>query len=163
MEVNALTIIRKVDPQDEEHILTLADAALGAGYVDHAALARSTCFVAVDVEEILGFVCVEPHAPRHNERVLKTIVVAPAHRGRGIAKQMALAALSGSPGNAWLSPAWISHGGEIPANRLLRSLRFIPEETIHDYWYTDSLSRGYQCPNCGNPCRCSAMMYRLIS
>ena len=155
--------VRQADPGDEARILTLADAALGAGYVDHAALASTVCFVAVDAEEIMGFVCVEPHASRCDGRILKTIVVAPAHRGRGIAKHLGLAALSAFPGSAWRSPAWVSHGGEIPADWLLRSLGFVSEELIHNYWYIDSLSRGYLCPNCGNPCQCSAMMYRRVS
>ena len=155
--------IRQADPRDEARILALSDAALGTGYVDHAALTRASCFVAVAAEELLGFVCVEPHTFQRNEQVLKTIVVAPAHRGRGIARHLVLVALSAFPGSAWRSPAWVSHGGEIPADRLLRSLGFVPEELIHDYWYIDSLSRGYPCPNCGNPCQCSAMMYRRAS
>ena len=175
MEIHAMTThasarmrrssetVRQAVPGDEAYILALADAALGAGYVDHAALASAACFVAVDAEEILGFVCVEPHTPQCDERVLKTIVVAPAHRGRGIARHLVLVALYAFPGSAWRSPAWVSHGGEVPADRLLRSLGFVSEDLIHNYWYIDSLSRGYLCPNCGNPCQCSAMIYHRVS
>jgi len=43
---------------------------------------------------------------------------------------------------------------------IARALGFTEKATIPEYWHDDSLSKGYQCPVCGNPpCHCSAVLY----
>ncbi len=113
------------------------------------------CLVAHEDGRVSGFVVIEPHAEFMS---LKTIVVDPAIRRRGIGSALARAALLRHPEARWISPAWID-GDRIPADRLLRSLGFLPRERIPDYWLEDSLKRGYACPTCGNPCHCAAMIY----
>lgn len=133
----------------------LADGALGVGYLDCMQIDPKNCLVAHKDGVVAGFVCVEPQARTVS---LKTIVVDPMLRRRGIGFALARAALRRHPDARWTSPAWID-GNRIPADTLLCSLGFRPRERISNYWFKDSLRRGYSCPACGNPCHCAAMIY----
>lgn len=36
---------------------------------------------------------------------------------------------------------------------------FIMQRVIKNYWKSDSIEKEYNCPECGNPCLCSAVIY----
>lgn len=137
-------------------VLTLANCALGEGYFDVSKMSSESGLIALSGTVVVGFVLFEsvPQAMS-----LTTIVVDSKWQRRGIGLSLGMESLRKSPGKTWTSPAWIS-GSDIPADRLLRCLGFEPTHIAKEYWFEDSQKRGYECPICGNPCRCDAMIYR---
>ena len=57
-----------------------------------------------------------------------------------------------------ISTAWKRAGKINIGNILLRSGYNVMTE-IPDYWYKDSVEKGYLCPQCGNPCHCSCVIF----
>lgn len=54
----------------------------------------------------------------------------------------------------WAAPDGVHIAG------IAHTLGFSEKGAIPDYWYDDSLSKGYRCPVCGDPpCHCSAVLY----
>lgn len=143
----------------EENVVAvtqLADEALGVGYLDMRMFRLDHCLVALSAQQVVGFICTQC---TDCQASLQTVVVHPAFRGQGIARLLGLEALSRfSTCVSWTSPAW-EHNGKVPADKLLRALGFEPVFRAEDYWYADSVRRGYDCPVCGNPCHCSAVIY----
>ena len=150
--------IRAFEPADSAAVQALADSQLGLGYVELAHLGAHNCLVACTEDVLAGFVVVQCGLRVSS---LKTIVVDPAWKGRTLAKRLAQEALSTFVAEtAWTSPAW-EHDGRVPADELLRSLGFAPVVRLADYWFDDSVRRGYSCPACGHPCHCAAVLYAL--
>lgn len=93
---------------------------------------------------------------------VSSVAVRPDHQRRGIGrslvqymlryfdnKQVSVVSMIG-----WLAPDGVHISG------VARALGFLEKGRIADYWYEDSLSKGYSCPACGKPpCRCSAVWY----
>ena len=151
--VRILPFVRK----DLPALQRLADQALGAGYVEGARFTADTVIVARTRGRLVGFVHFEPAEGGWS---LRTLVVEPALRKRGLGSALARMALARYPDARWISPAWIDRN-RIAADPMLRALGFAPQRRVPDYWLADSLERGYACPCCGNPCRCAAMVYAL--
>lgn len=61
----------------------------------------------------------------------------------------------------FISTAW-KHSGITNAASVLESLGFVEETTMPKYWYESSIKEGFSCPNCGNPCTCSCVLYTKI-
>ena len=150
-----MTDIAPFDRADLPALQRMADEALGAGYVEGARFTADTVIVAHTRGRPVGFVHFEPADAGWR---LKTIVVDPALRNRGMGSSLARMALARYPDARWTSPAWIDRN-RIPADPMLRALGFAPERRVPDYWLADSLERGYACPSCGRPCHCAAMIY----
>lgn len=62
--------------------------------------------------------------------------------------------------NCFISTAW-KHAGIINIGSVLENLGFTRELEIPKYWYESSLREGYSCPQCGNPCYCSCVIYTM--
>ncbi len=60
--------------------------------------------------------------------------------------------------NCFLSTAW-KHAGVINIGSVLENLGFTKEIELAKYWYESSKKEGYLCPQCGNPCMCSCVIY----
>lgn len=45
----------------------------------------------------------------------------------------------------------------------LEALGFESVADIDNYWHEDSVSKGYSCPSCGNPCTCTARIFSARS
>jgi GNAT superfamily N-acetyltransferase len=92
--------------------------------------------------------------------LITSIAVAPAARGRGVARtliQRALRELATHGAERAYALAWEradTHGcmlcGALTANGFQFALR------LDRFWYQDSLVHDYVCPACGHPCRCAA-------
>jgi len=61
----------------------------------------------------------------------------------------------------FISTAW-KHSGITNVASVLENLGFIEEITMPKYWYESSIKEGFSCPNCGNPCTCSCVLYTKI-
>lgn len=42
-------------------------------------------------------------------------------------------------------------------HRVRSAFNFVLE--IPDYWYEDSVQKGFSCPQCGNPCHCACVIF----
>lgn len=96
--------------------------------------------------------------------LVKTVVVAPEWRRRGIGTALLAEAthrLATAGADEVRCLAWVRRGGFVPAARLLVRAGFHPIRIIPEAWREDSLRRGYACPDCGHPCVCSAVEYRI--
>lgn len=58
----------------------------------------------------------------------------------------------------FVSTAW-KHCGIINIGGVLSRLGFVKRVELPDYWYEDSIKEGFQCPQCGNPCHCTCVVY----
>jgi len=150
--------LRKYSNTDIVEIKSILDSSLGLNYFDCSKLTAKNCLVA-DNGNPVGMV----FGKRTGQTVeVKTIVVRHDLRNQGIASNLLAkfiesCAISGVK-RLW-SPAWID-GTEIHALRLFDQFGFKPIRTITDYWMLDSVNRRYNCPTCGNPCRCSALILK---
>lgn len=63
--------------------------------------------------------------------------------------------------NCFISTAW-KHAGIINIGSVLENLGFIKELEIPKYWYESSIREGFSCPQCGNPCVCSCVIYTKV-
>jgi|GEM_PF-1289597 len=94
---------------------------------------------------------------------LQTLVVDTAYRRRGggtaLARQL-LADLHARGHCQVLMFTWVS-GRDHTADGVAEALGFTHLGALPEYWYEDSLEAGYDCPVCGNPCRCSVNVWAL--
>ncbi len=91
----------------------------------------------------------------------KSIAVTAKMKGRGIGTallQRSLDWLEQKRATIVIALAWEA-GGVCFAKGILESVGFQPIAHIENFWYQDSVEKGYQCPTCGNPCRCAANVY----
>lgn len=93
--------------------------------------------------------------------LIKSIAVAPASQGRGVATGLitrALRDLAEHGAAHSYSLAWSSKQRGCALCGVLTALGFRSVRRIERFWYSDSLANGYLCPACGNPCDCSAQV-----
>ena len=148
---------------DVVRLQALADQALGERYIDASACGQMDTVVAraSGCGSILGFIVFDV---RNDRAELRTIVVDVDHQGRGVGSGLCRAVMKAHAKAAmrWWSPAWV-HEGAVPADKLLRGLGLAPSFDVENYWFEDSLARGYDCPACGHPCRCTARIYESLA
>ncbi len=59
-----------------------------------------------------------------------------------------------------LMPGWQKPDGSISINTIARRFGFQQLGVVNNYYYEESLRRGFYCPVCGAPpCQCSAAIY----
>lgn len=95
--------------------------------------------------------------------LVKTIAIDPNYQNKGIGTKLldaTLADFNKNGINTAISFLWKSTDGKINASKLLENRLFKLYKTILQYWYYESLKKGYECPTCGKPpCNCSALLY----
>ncbi|MGB8412677.1 MAG: GNAT family N-acetyltransferase [Candidatus Binatus sp.] len=94
--------------------------------------------------------------------LLQTVGVEPLYQMRGIGSlliKQAMTELHARGAETLLSTAWKAHDG-IHAHSALTRAGFVPFETIEKFWLHESEKQGYSCPSCGNPCHCTAVLYK---
>ncbi len=94
---------------------------------------------------------------------LKTVAVLGKVQGSGIGSSLVKDALNHFQSNGIhnvFCTAWNSKHMD-HFSRILRQYQFKVLTRINNYWHMDSIQKGYQCPECGNPCNCSATIYHL--
>ena len=179
--------IRAMRPNDLGQVITIADAQLGKDYVSPELLSRIMsaydrmwCSVVVDNhnQKIIGFCIAEVISYEKvleitkgleirefmfSERIgyLKTIAIDRRYTGYGIASKVVsecLIAFKEQGANACISTAW-KHGGKINIENVLVRNGFAKHNEIPNYWYELSVKEKFMCPQCGNPCHCSCVVF----
>jgi len=145
---------------------------------------NETCFVAISEERVAGAaitrlvesVALAQVFPLGQEQVLNevplgqyhrtvgvvgAVAVALENRGRGVGTQLTRASmdwLRDRGATAAVSFGWKSSNGCHIAG-VLRSCGFEERLEITEFWTKESASTGYSCPECGNLCKCSAIIF----
>ena len=179
--------IRPMGLDDFGQVIQIADSQLGKDYVTPEILnsmvgkgSSMRCYVAVDNKKnnVIGFYIYDTIDYQHvlditkNSPVrelmytkqigyLKTIAIDKSYAGYGIATSIVRHCLEEGKKNninAFISPAW-KHGGKINIENVLLKNGFKRKNEISNYWYEASQKEGFMCPQCGNPCHCSCVIF----
>lgn len=173
--------------EDFGQVIKIADSQLGKDYVTPEMLnnmlgndSSMKCHVVVDNKKnkVIGFYIydvidydhvleITKGAPirelMYTTRIgyLKTIAIDKTYAGYGIASSVVKYCIETENKrgiNAFISPAW-KHGGKINIENVLIQNGFVRNKEIANYWYDASVEEGFMCPQCGNPCHCSCVIF----
>ena len=92
---------------------------------------------------------------------LATVATKEGYEGLGVASTLvekSLAQMAQKGVHTFFSTAW-KHQGVINIGSILEGFGFKKEVELPKYWYESSIREGYMCPQCGNPCTCSCVIY----
>ncbi|MDO8460937.1 MAG: N-acetyltransferase [bacterium] len=93
--------------------------------------------------------------------LIKSVAVRPAYRHQGIGTKLTIESmirLKEMSCDSFLAVSWVSNRPD-SSQKMFEKLGFKNILSIPDYWTEDSIKEGYLCPNCGNPCHCTAIFY----
>ena len=155
--------IRDMQSTDIDEILAIADVQLGDNYITVNDLSACNVVVAEEVEsqKCVGF-CLS-YVGQDGEAYVRTVAVSPDYSGQGIGTALVAKSveyLKGIGAKKIMSPLW-KHDGIVNSDVVFRRNGFVHVREIPDYWYADSLEKGYLCPVCGKGCHCTCVMYEL--
>lgn len=102
----------------------------------------------------------EDFNPQDRIFLIKTLVIQPNFRGIGCGKKLVSQAMKDQYlGGQLLSIVWESKENKA-MEKLCKALGMKFWFKAENFWFNDSSERNYNCPICGNPCRCSALIYK---
>lgn len=151
-------MIRLAEKKDIENLLSLSETAFGKGFHEKKYFDKNDgeCTVYTDKHlNILGY-CMAIRTSKGMK--ISSVVVSEGQRGKGIATALIEDVLLEHPQEKVYIYAW-RKGGVLLLQPVLNRLGFQMKEEKPKYWYRDSVERAYNCPECGNPCYCSAVIY----
>ncbi|MBR8535817.1 GNAT family N-acetyltransferase [Carboxylicivirga sediminis] len=93
--------------------------------------------------------------------VLKSMVIEESYQRRGYGTELMKSALNKAKANqldAIILVGWKSVKGT-NIEHLMDDFGFEVICEIQDFWHAESIINQYQCPVCGNPCNCTAIIY----
>lgn len=179
--------VRAMTDLDFGQVLRIADVQLGKDYVTPEMLKNllqddnaMRCEVVVDnnKRKVIGFCIYGIHnydevleiTRRNHIRgimfakeigYLKTIAIDRTFAGYGIASNVVkhcIEEMNNQGISSIISSAW-KHGGIINIENVLKSNGFVRQKEIANYWYESSINEKFMCPQCGNPCHCSCVIF----
>ncbi len=170
-------------------IIFIADKELGKGYVSGNLISDKNSITQVAITEngeVAGFSCGivtktksflknTPHPITVNIKkallkhetvgVTKSLALRHDMQKQGIGTKLFAQRINSfkeKGAGAIYMPGWQTPGGITSIDGIARRFGFKKIETVKNFFYRDSLTRGYSCPVCGTPpCRCSAVVYVL--
>lgn len=180
--------IRPATSSDHSRILDISSSVLGDGYlpdINSLEKAKNCVFlVAVLHGKIVGFSYarilqpgdvgqiirsthdVPPDVSLSEQRgklgYLHTVGVDPKFQRRGIGTALvkeSIEELKKLGAETLLSVGWKSEKG-VHIGGVLKRSNLTAFREINEYWLEDSRKKGYSCPSCGNPCQCSAVIFK---
>ena len=159
----AMIKLRDFQPVDTDDIIAIADVQLGENYITVDDLSACNVIVAeyVELQKCVGF-CLS-YIGQDGEAYVRTVAVSPDYSGQGIGTALiakSVEYLKSIGAKKIMSPLW-KHDGIVNSDVVFRRNAFLPVREIPDYWYADSIAKGYSCPVCGKGCHCTCVMYEL--
>lgn len=160
-------------------VVELSNKAFGNDYLNQSFFLSSSksTWVALIENKVIGFITLtkssknelDQHLLKGAEQILsflKTdkiaiigqVVVDANYQKKGIGTQLLQHSLEQLPYQEYLCVAW-KKTNTTPMAKLLSNCNFQFIKTFPHYWTEDSKKRKYNCPICGNPCRCGAEIY----
>jgi len=181
--------IRNAEIEDLNGILAIADAEFGKHYFDEISLKEQICSpssvfrvaenvkneivgfsyayltTAEEIKEKIGIASLPPEIEKSSKIALrKSMAVKSSYQRKGIGAVLlndALMLFKKQQMEAVLSITWKSKKG-INIAGLMQFYAFKQYKEIPNFWTADSIQKGYLCPECGNPCKCSAVIYTKV-
>lgn len=173
--------------QDWSEVYEIANAQLGRDYISIDTLrlcqdkdSSLKCFVAKDkkTKSVLAFSIIDTidynqlmEITKNRKIVelmfcnqigyIKSVAVSPKFKGHGISYKLinyCIEYFKKKGITKLVSTAW-KHAGIINIKSLLEKQGFSIKTEIPDYWYEDSIKNKFDCPQCGNPCHCTSVIY----
>ena len=158
-----------------DDVQSIADSRFGNGYISRSDLTREDAIVLVALKNhcVVGFVLfyivpenlfpLELNAlfrQNYSSVYVKSIAVQSSCERNGYATALLLMVINiARRQNAACCYGYLWDSGmNIPANGIFRSLGFRTVKELPCFWYNDSIARGFECPVCGHPCHCKAML-----
>lgn len=92
---------------------------------------------------------------------VKTVAVDENFKNLGLASMLieeCLSKLKSNGSEAYFATAW-KHAGIINIASIMDRCGFRKMLEIPNYWYESSIKEKFNCPQCGNPCHCSCVIY----
>lgn len=99
--------------------------------------------------------------PQYSTGVIKSVAVHPDFRHHGLGTKLtieAMARLKRMSTKIFAALSWDS-GKPDSSPKMFEKLGYKNVLTVKEYWKQDSEEKQYACPNCGNPCHCTAIFY----
>lgn len=181
--------VKPIQKRNVAEICAIADQQLGENFINEEnvksildGVNNSGCICAVDKEsgKVYGFcsyslidkekatiiVGKENLEIKYADKIgyLKSVAVDKDFKGYGLGSKLVeecLKILSKQKTDAIICTAW-KHAGIINIGNILDRNGFVKRKEIKDYWYESSVREKYKCPQCGNPCHCSCVIYTKI-
>lgn len=99
----------------------------------------------------------------HRVGLVKSVAVEKRFRHCGIGTHLteeAMRQLKKLGCGAFFAVSWVSNKPD-SSQGMFEKLNYRKLIRLKNYWTQDSIEQGYDCPNCGSPCFCSAIYYFL--
>lgn len=103
---------------------------------------------------------VSPYLNEAKIVLVKTVAVAPTHNCKGIGVGLLKQVEQWGKENSCeylLGLGWERNGVSV-AEKMFNKIGGQRLTVIPNFWFEDSLKHAYMCAECGNPCRCSAVV-----
>lgn len=178
--MNSKADIRLAEPSDIEQIATISNICFGNQYLTKEHVCQQLelhdyNFVVILNETVVGFCFAQQISASYaydiyeilpknvnSYAIIKNIAVHPEYQRKKLATKllnnvyMQLKANKNFDGIFY--PCWDEPVSKAFCESLLE-LGFSKLKEIKDYWLNDSHEKGYDCIKCGNPCKCSLLLY----
>ncbi len=100
---------------------------------------------------------------QHDIAIIKQVVVAPKYQKKGIGNLLLKQLISTINTKEIICIAWQRDKNIVIANLLLKN-NFRKLKSIPNYWFNDSVSKQYNCPECKKPpCKCTGVVFKLLN
>ncbi len=179
-------LVKPMKHADLLAVLQIADDAFGKSYIEKETLLNPKIFTQVattDSGGIVGFSCgmVQdsellnntlgslPQSIRqqvagcHKIGITKSLAIRNDMKNSGVGALLfshRMETFKAKGVEAILMPGWQKPDGTTSINNIAHRFGFQQLGVVNNYYYEESLRRGYYCPVCGAPpCQCSAVMY----
>lgn len=180
------TIIESIGSENLTEIKRISDSCFGLNYLtekdlDETIQQKGVFLKIIHDSVTIGF-CISFHVENSYEHhsifggpipnflsipysVIKTIAILPDFQNKGFGFQMLENIIcklkNGYDSHHFIYPAW-TESDSFGFTRKISKLGFKSVQTIPNFWYSDSLTKDYQCIKCGTPpCHCSLTVFLL--
>lgn len=168
-----------------QEVLSIANQELGAGYFNSVLnLLKpypSTSYCIFDGQKLIGFILsyqcrfgqfiddtqsTIPINLSYESKILvvKTMVIQAGYQRKGYGTQLLqylIDAIEGNEVGAMLAVGWKSDEC-VNIQHMMDTFKFSELCELPEFWKVDSIKYGFQCPTCGHPCKCSAIIYSKL-
>ncbi len=183
-----MKVIPDIDAKDIKEIQNIADLAFGIGYFNVNSIIKENnkdVFIYFEkATEIKGFIYYSVLSKKRMQDIvmqhdilwtesekdkyglLKTVAVSQKYQHKGIGNRLLEYAVCHMHQNKIKhisTIVWKQSPNKTALEKILLKKNFTLQYEIQDFWKEDSIQHKYDCPVCGNPCSCSALIYMKSS
>jgi GNAT superfamily N-acetyltransferase len=168
-----------------QEVLSIANQELGDGYfksvLNHLKPYPATSYCIFDGQKLIGFnlsyqcslgqffydtqSTLPLKLPLESKiMVVKTMVIQAGYQRKGYGTQLLqylIDAIDSSEIETMLALGWKSDDC-VNIQHMMDTFEFTELCELPEFWKADSVKYGYQCPTCGHPCKCPAIIYSKL-